>query len=209
MPDKQLFTGIILAGGQSSRLGMDKGLIEWRGRRIIEYAADTLSPFCSELIVSSNNQEYTQYINHVVPDIRQGYGPMMGLYSALKASSTELNLVLAVDNILVTRPFYRYLLSVELSELQVALPYIQNKFYEPLVGYYHKDCEKIMERMMNDGNYKLPDLISQVLVKKLLVESDFPDFHPNYFRSLNSSDDLILLNDIIPGGSVVNTTKGH
>lgn len=195
MPNKHLYTGIILAGGQSSRLGRDKGLIEWHGRRIIEYAVDTLSPFCSKVIVSTNNQDYGQYINHVVPDIRQGHGPMMGLYSALESSSTELNLVLAVDNILVNRAFYCYLLTKELSEFQVAVPYLQNKFYEPLVGYYHKNCAMTMDRMMSNGNYKLPDFISQVKVNKLVVESDFPDFHPNYFRSLNCPDDLVLFQD--------------
>ncbi len=195
MPNKHFYTGIILAGGQSSRLGRDKGLMEWHGRRIIEYAVDTLSPFCSKVIVSSNNQDYLQFINHVVPDIRPGHGPMMGLYSALEASSTELNLVLAVDNILVNSAFFRYMLSKELSDFQVSVPYLQNKFYEPLVGYYHKNCTKVMALMMSNGNYKLPDLISQVKVNKLVVESDFPDFHPNYFRSLNCPDDLVLFQD--------------
>jgi len=195
----QLYTGIILAGGQSSRLGMDKGLIDWHGRKIIEYAIDTLVPFCTEIIISSNNQYYKQFSHRVIPDFRTGHGPMMGLYSALKSTSTRSNLVLAVDNILVTGAFYQYLLSKDISDSWIAVPYIHNQFYEPLVGYYKTDCISVMDQMMRAGNYKLPDLFSKVPVTKLNVESDFSSIHPDYFRSLNRPDDLLLLNVLPPG----------
>ncbi len=192
------FTGIILAGGKSSRLGRDKGLVEWQGRKIVEFVIEVLSPFCAEVLISSNNLEYKQFSHRVVPDILPGNGPMMGLYSALRSSSTNMNLVLAVDNILVTDAFYRYLLSKDLTGSWIAVPLIGDRFYEPLVGFYKTDCIQVMESFMKKGNYKLPDLISDVPSLKLTVETDFPDYHPNYFQSLNRPEDLVLLDDLPP-----------
>lgn len=197
----QLYTGIILAGGHSSRLGIDKGLIDWHGRKIIEYAIDILAPFCPEIIISSNNPDYQQFSYRIIPDIRAGHGPMMGLFSALKGTSTRSNLVLAVDNILVTGAFYQYLLEKDLSDCWIAIPFIHNQFYEPLVGYYKTDCISVMDQMMKAGNYKLPDLFSKVPVARLNVESDFSSFHPDYFRSLNLPEDLTLLNALPHGRS--------
>lgn len=187
------YTGIILAGGQSVRFGRDKGFMELNGKKMIEYAVEILTSFCTEIIISSNDPGYQQLPWRIVPDIDPGHGPMMGLYSALRNTPTARNLVLAVDNIMVTPAFYHYLLSKDLTNYLVAVPYIRNKFYEPLVGCYKTDCLNVMEQMMKDGNYKLPDLLSGVAVKKLMVEKDFPDFHPRYFQSLNNPEDLQLL----------------
>jgi molybdenum cofactor guanylyltransferase len=194
--NKRVFSGIILAGGQSSRLGRDKGLIEWKGRKLVEHAIAVLEPLCSEVIISSNNPEYQQFGRPVVADQSPGYGPMMGLYSALSLSCNENNLVIAVDNLLVTRGFYKYLIAYDLRQYKIAVPFVQNRFYEPLVGFYSTECISVMELMMNKGNYRLPDLIASVTTLKLHVETDFPDYHPDYFRSLNTPEDLAWLNEL-------------
>ena len=196
MVSKDSYTGIILAGGKGVRLGMDKGLIGFRGRRLIEYSIDILTPFCNEIIISSNNPDYKQFPFRIVPDLAAGNGPMMGIYSALKVSTTPANLILAVDNVLVTRTFYHYLLSGDLSEHHVAVPFLQNKYFEPLVGYYSTECIPVMEQMMNEHNYKLPALFSRIPVRKLMVESDFTGFYANYFQSLNFPEDLLLLDKL-------------
>jgi molybdopterin-guanine dinucleotide biosynthesis protein A len=80
-----------------------------------------------------------------------------------------------------------------LSTYHVAVPYVQNKYFEPLVGYYSTKCIPVMEQMMQERNYKLPDLFSKIQVNKLMVERDFPDFKQNYFQSLNQPEDLEML----------------
>jgi molybdopterin-guanine dinucleotide biosynthesis protein A len=121
---------------------------------------------------------------------------MMGLYSALRASCNENNLVIAVDNILVTREFYQYLVALDLDGCTVAVPYVQNRYYEPLAGFYSSRCTDAMEQMMRTGNYRLPDLFEVVPTLKVHVEKEFPGFHPDYFRSLNTPEDLIWLNEL-------------
>jgi molybdopterin-guanine dinucleotide biosynthesis protein A len=178
---------------------MDKGLIKIYGKTLTEYATEILSPFCHEIIISSNNTQYKTFPFRIIPDIATGKGPMIGIYSALGASSTNSNLILAVDKIYITRAFFKYLLARDLSEFHAAVPYIQNKYFEPLVGYYSAKCLPLMEQMMQVNNYKLPDLLSKIPVVKLMVEGDFPEFKPDYFQSLNHPDDLARLKEMRSG----------
>lgn len=52
------YTGIVLAGGQSTRMGTDKGRIMWKGRTLAEHAVNTLKPLCRDILISSNDPGY-------------------------------------------------------------------------------------------------------------------------------------------------------
>ena len=123
MATQNKYTGIILAGGRGVRLGRDKGLIEFHGKKLVGYAIDILTPFCKEIVISSNHPDYQKFPFRIVPDVITGQGPMMGIFSAMKVSSTTANLILAVDSIFITRAFYHYMLSKELSCHQIAVPF--------------------------------------------------------------------------------------
>lgn len=192
MISKNDCTGIILAGGKGSRLGLDKGLLTYHGMSFLERSYKVLSACCSRVMVSSSNIEYRNLGFELIPDIKPGNGPMMGIYSCLMVSSTRHNMVLAVDNVNVTEDYFTYVIS-KLHHTMAAVPFIQDKFYEPLAGYYNKGILPEMQRFLETGNYKLPDLLNKVAVLKLRVEKDFPGFHPAYFKSVNFPEDLLLL----------------
>lgn len=183
-------TGIILAGGNSARFGSDKGLVIFRGKTLLERAAAILTPFCDEVIISTNNPDHEKYGFRVVQDEVRDNGPMMGIYSALNASLTMRNLVLAVDNLRVEQNFFNYLLSRNLTSCEAAVPFLEKKYFEPLVGFYSKSIIGRMLRMIKDNNFKLPDLLENPTVIKLAVENDFPEYHPDYFSSVNNLKDL-------------------
>lgn len=193
MKTGERITGIILAGGKSSRLGQEKGFVRFRGKTLAEHAIDALKVHCSSLLVSSGDTRYEQFSWPVIPDLEPGRGPMMGLYSCLKVSATKHNLVLAVDNFMVEAGFFGYLLKKGLPAGGIAVPVTGDGFHEPLVGYYNTAVAVDMEAMMAEGIYKLPDLFGRVPFLGLRVENDFPGFHKNYFRSLNTKDDLHFL----------------
>jgi molybdenum cofactor guanylyltransferase len=187
---KNELTGIILAGGRSSRLGTDKGLLTIHGKTLLELAAESLAPFCSTLLVSTSNDLYQQFRYKTVPDLTPDKGPMMGVYSCLRESKTHHHLLLAVDNFNVGPSFFSYLLEKSLAGVHAAIPFVNNRFYEPLAGYYSKDVMPVMEALFLESNYKLPDLFEMIPVLKLVVQNDFPEFHKDYFKSLNNPADL-------------------
>jgi len=82
-------TGIILAGGKSSRMGMDKGFCALNGKPMVQYAIDILEQTCDSIIICSNNSDYELFDLPVIPDIIKDIGPMGGIYSGLKNSKTQ------------------------------------------------------------------------------------------------------------------------
>ena len=76
-------TGILLAGGRSSRMGSDKGLLDFRGRLLAEYPLALLQKHCGTIIISSNNPEYGQFGYPVVADERMDCGPAGALATTL------------------------------------------------------------------------------------------------------------------------------
>jgi molybdopterin-guanine dinucleotide biosynthesis protein A len=193
LPPPDLVTGIILAGGQSHRLGQDKGFVLLHGKTLAERAVEVLRPFCSNILFSANDPAYRQFSFPVIGDAVPGKGPMMGLYSALRASETKQNLVLAVDNFLVKQDFFGFVLGKKVQDADVAIPFLAGRYFEPLVGYYDQSVIQEMESMMKSGNFKLPDLFAQIRILKLDVQQDFPGYHPDYFRSLNTPEDLVFM----------------
>lgn len=92
-------TGVILAGGRSTRMGQDKGLVQIAGKPLFEHIAGRLSPMVTEVLVNSN-QNQAQYGREftVVADIIQDHsGPLAGMLTGLKSIKTEWALFVPCD----------------------------------------------------------------------------------------------------------------
>jgi molybdopterin-guanine dinucleotide biosynthesis protein A len=90
-------TGIVLAGGRSSRMGEDKSLMKLNGKALVEYSINALRPLCDKVIISSNIAAYDFTGCEVWPDELPDQAPIIGIYSCLKRSETELNVILSCD----------------------------------------------------------------------------------------------------------------
>ena len=78
-------TGIILAGGKSSRMGTDKAFLKWNNKLFIESIIDALDPLVSEIIIVSNDEKYDSFKTKRIKDVIENAGPLAGIYSGLKA----------------------------------------------------------------------------------------------------------------------------
>ena len=92
MAVKNNITGIILAGGKSSRMGSDKGFLKLNDKRFVLYSIEALKPLVSEILIVSDNENYDTFGYKRIEDIIKNSGPVAGIYSGLKASKTEYNL---------------------------------------------------------------------------------------------------------------------
>lgn len=181
-------TGIILSGGASRRMGQDKGLTLYRKKELIQYSLELLAPFCSQIIISSNEPDnYVKFGKPVIPDIITGLGPIGGIYSALASSETSDNLVLSCDMPELTYEVPETILSRS-SYYDIVVPVHENGFFEPMAGYYSTSIIPVLKRSIENKTYKLVDLFSKVTfgtieINKLLAGS-------NQFRNINRPDDL-------------------
>ena len=88
--------GYVLAGGRSSRMGQDKGLLVLDGKPLVEHAVAKLKRLCAAVSILSGKGELEKY-GRVVPDNVGGYGPLGGIEAALGDSEYAWNLILPVD----------------------------------------------------------------------------------------------------------------
>jgi molybdopterin-guanine dinucleotide biosynthesis protein A len=78
-------TGIMLAGGNSSRMGKHKALVEYKGKKLIEWSISILKDLCDTIIISSNSKHLRNYGYEIIEDVHENIGPIGGLYAMLIA----------------------------------------------------------------------------------------------------------------------------
>jgi molybdopterin-guanine dinucleotide biosynthesis protein A len=94
MTERLSVTGVVLAGGMGRRMGgVDKGLLELRGRPLAAWVVDRLRPQVDHLLINANQnrERYAEFGCPVVADeIPDFAGPLAGLHAALSAATTPL-----------------------------------------------------------------------------------------------------------------------
>ena len=188
-------TGIILAGGESSRMGSDKGLQNLCGKPLIYYAIEALSGLCGDIIISSSSA-YQEFGFPVVKDEFPGIGPMGGIYSALRQSKTDNNLVLSCDLPFVSKELLSFILE-NASGFQVVVPWQGNRHYEPLCGFYRLSVLNQMSAYIQKENYKLPDLFEEININRLIINDSMYFYSENLFFNVNSKHDLLTAENMM------------
>src|ERR1700674_299348 len=87
-------TAFILAGGKSTRMGADKAFVEYEGRTLLARTLDLARSVTAEVFIVGSKQKFAPFAP-VVEDVFCDCGPLGGIHAALRASHTELNLMLA------------------------------------------------------------------------------------------------------------------
>lgn len=181
-------TGIVLSGGQSSRMNQEKGLCLLNGKPMIEHIVDALSPICNDILISTNNDKYDYLGYPLVKDKFDKIGPINGIYSGLIASKTKDNLILSCDIPMISTDLILYIYDMR-NGFDVAIPRI-NDFYEPLCAYYNRGILKQIETAINSQSYKLIRLIKSLKYVEVDINSKLEFYHPGLFENINSPADL-------------------
>ncbi len=198
-------TGIILAGGKSSRMGSEKGLIQYQGKAMIVYAIELLKPLCNELLISANSDAYHHLGYQVVADEIPDAGPMGGIYSCMKQAKNEVCLVLSCDMPLIQVEALTVILEY-IADFDAALPRHGDGFYEPLCAAYRKSLIPAFEKRIRAKTFKMLDLIKNCEANILTVSED-SKLKPSLFYNINSKKDLMFLEDKINTSNLKNLPK--
>lgn len=178
-------TGIILAGGKSSRMGTDKGFLKLNGKLFIEHIINVLSPFVSELIIVSNNSEYDVFNVKRTNDLIVDAGPLAGLYSGLKTSTSEKNIVLSCDIPLIHSEIIELLVAQIENDSEI-IQIESNGKTMPLIALYNKSCENKFEALLNKEERRLRFAVSQCKVKNIVLKKE----QENWVKNVNTPEQL-------------------
>jgi molybdenum cofactor guanylyltransferase len=188
-------TLIILAGGRSSRMGQPKHLLSTpRGDTVIEHLFSNLSwLFLETLIVGSDLPKSIADANiRVVQDVYDIRSPLIGIYSGLAASKTDLSFVVACDMPFVRPSLVSYITAMS-GNVDVCVPVIKG-YYEPLCASYRRKAIPAIQTAIHQGAFKLTAVYKHLQLRTL-SEKEVRRFDEDLvsFTNLNVPRQLELL----------------
>jgi len=186
-------TGIILAGGKSSRMLTNKALLKVNGRTVIEIIAEKMKSIFSEVLISTNGIDDYKFLNlPLIKDIFTHKGPLAGIHSALKYSSTEKNFIISCDMPLVSSELINFIATYS-SNKKIILPETEGRIQQ-ICGIYSKSLlpgiEDIILDSEKDRNIKgsIYDLIERVSADIVNIKS-LTFYDKNFFLNMNTPID--------------------
>jgi molybdenum cofactor guanylyltransferase len=187
MYNKKQTTGIILCGGKSSRIGMNKALLMLGKMSLLEHAAASIKPLSNQLIVSGNSKDFPNSPFEFIPDIIPGIGPISGIYSALIHSSTEHNLIISCDNPFLSSHLLHYMLENS-QGFDIVLPEFDN-IIQSLTGYFNKSSLSFIAEEIQKKHYKPIEIFKHLNIKILKIDQTLPFYKENLFLNINTYED--------------------
>ena len=183
-------TGIILAGGKSSRMGKDKGLVKYAGKAMIEYSLEICRQLCNEILISTANSDYAVYGYPLIEDEIQDIGPIGGIYASLKSAGNPKAIVLSCDTPFLKKELLELLVE-KINEADMVVPYTGEQKMEPLCACYSKTLLSLMKEQIAEKDYKLHNLIDKAHSIKIKIDKRYEFYTENLFNNLNNPKDLI------------------
>ena len=194
-------TGIILSGGKSTRMGVNKSLLKVGDKTIIEYVCDLMQSIFSKVILITNDpEEYGFLALDIFEDVYKGYGPLAGIHSGLINSPTNKNFFISCDVPLMTKDMIKYIVDFPTNKkITIAKA---DGFIQQLVGTYNRDINVSIEETFKsqlrgderDNNQhkrgcRVLSLIDKVGAEIINAES-LPFYKPGTYFNMNKQDDF-------------------
>jgi len=180
-------TAFILAGGKSSRMGTDKGLVELNSIPMIQYVLQTVNSVFHKVIIISNNPAYKHFGVEVIADEIKDIGPLGGIITGMKNSETDWNFFIACDLPYMSKEIIELIL-LNANDCDAVIPVHQNK-PEPLCALYNIKEIIIFENSVNEKDFKIQNVYNKLNHKLVEIPDSF-FYSGNPFRNINSMKDL-------------------
>jgi molybdopterin-guanine dinucleotide biosynthesis protein A len=179
-------TAFVLAGGRSSRMGQDKAFLNLGGRTLLELAVELAGTVAENVRIVASQERFLT-IARTIEDVYPDCGPLGGIHAALSCTSTELNLVLAVDLPFVEADFLAYLAAqASQTSALVTVPQAAGG-WQPLCAVYRRDFAAVAEKALQRKRNKIDRLFvpadTRVIHEAEMQRMNFP---PQMFRNLNT-----------------------
>ncbi len=159
-------TGIILAGGKSSRMGQDKAFMRWNGKAFIQHVIDAALPLCNSLIISGDDSKLEEFGHPIVNDLRSAEGPVTALASCFGQVKTDAALVLSCDVPQIKTKDLQLLIDRHSNEYNVTIYSYQGK-QMPLAGIYGRSSFHFFEKAFQNHQRKLFDVLNELRVQEI------------------------------------------
>ena len=190
---KNMFTGVILAGGKNSRFsGENKALVHVGGKRILDHIYEVFTILFDKIILVTNDPvQYMEWDFDIVTDIFPIRSSLTGIYTGLFYINTPYAFFAACDIPFIKKELIEILLDSVEPNIDIVIPET-SKGLEPLCSVYSKRCLKPIEEQLEKQSFKIERMFQKVRVKKIsedilrTIDQDLLSF-----SNINTPDDLV------------------
>jgi FdhD protein len=186
-------TGVILAGGESRRMGTNKSLLPLAGARFIDHVYRVCADLFAEVIIVTNTPRlYADLPCRKVPDLFVAQGSLAGIHAGLSQANTDKIFVVACDMPFLNPALVRRICA-RAGSADVVIPRSPSG-HEPLHTVYDQRCLARMEEQLATGCSRIIDFFPQVKVEELSASAwDDLDPHGLSFRNINTPEEYYAL----------------
>jgi ABC-type transporter Mla maintaining outer membrane lipid asymmetry ATPase subunit MlaF/molybdopterin-guanine dinucleotide biosynthesis protein A len=184
-------TAFILAGGKSTRMGADKAFVMLDGQTLLARALELAHSVTTDVRVVGDPARFSSFAP-VVEDVFPDCGPLGGIHAALRASATDLNVILAVDTPFVSPALLRYLITRSKNSPAATVTLVRtNEGSQPLCAVYRRAFADTAEQALHAGRYKIDPLFTTTQTQ-MIAESELRNagFSLSMFRNLNTPEEV-------------------
>lgn len=192
-------TGLILAGGRAQRMGgIDKGLIPFHGKPLIESAIAKLKPQVQTILINANRSitKYATYGYPVVMDETPDFsGPLAGFSVGLKACKTPYLLTSPCDSPLLPNNLAE-LLAAEMESGDFQLVYASSKeadgkvWAQPVFCLMRSNLESSLNQFLQKGDLKIDHWFKELRTSTVVFDD------PLVFANVNTPEELKKLEEV-------------
>lgn len=184
-------SAVILAGGESRRMGRDKAWVEFGGKPLVQLAVEKAGQLgIREIFISGRaGEDYSALKRPVLFDLEPGFGPMGGIERGLYECATPLLLVLAVD---LPRMSTAFLTRMQQScdRLTGVVPKLNGEL-EPLAAIYPKRCHKFASAAIAKSQHSARDFASACLRERAVRVLEISRTDAGCFANWNTAADML------------------
>jgi molybdopterin-guanine dinucleotide biosynthesis protein A len=172
-------------------MGTDKGLLEFRGKKLFSFILDQVQGVSDDVYIISNREDDDIYVPYrVFPDKILDIGALGGIYSALSYAQNALCLILACDMPFVNRALIE-LLRTEAAGFDAVIPELRDGMLEPFRAIYRTTCLPAVKAAIDAGERRAVSFLPQVKAKRI-PPAALAQIDPNLesFVNINTPEDL-------------------
>ncbi len=187
-------SGVILAGGQSRRMGANKALMRLGDRTLIGHVIRRLEPVTDELLLVTNSPEVYLHLGlPMYPDILPDTGALGGLYTGLTCAAYDTVLCVACDAPFLVPRLLTHLVSC-LDGYDAVMPYTEAErlTFQTLCAAYSKErCRPIIAEMLEEKELRVHALTERASVCRVppRVWQEFDPAGDSFFN-VNRAEDF-------------------
>ena len=189
-------TSIILLGGSSTRLGRDKAMEVLAGVSLLDRVINKMTQISNEILLvmkpgQSRNINFSSSSVKIIFDTPLSNGPLGGLYSGLKASSSEYAWVVGCDMPFLNTELLKYQMEFA-SKYDAVVPKFNQ--LQALHAVYGRSCISSIETLFKQNRNQAIQSFFPLVNVLYLEKSDILDYDPSgkSFFNVNTNDDLEL-----------------